>query len=150
MIGPASAWALACLLTLPISNCWAQVPDPPPAQTQTPVESKTPVHTPVPDDEIRAMFAGKAACPPLPWPVSFGPHEFRADGTYYRMQDLASAYGRYTIAKGKICISFSGPNPPDFCLIVTKNDGHYFFQYDSPRFPANQQPYFHTPCPLTN
>ena len=28
---------------------------------------------PVADSEIREAFVGKAACPPEPWPVGFGP-----------------------------------------------------------------------------
>src|SRR5689334_921022 len=58
----------------------------------------------VPDDEIRAAFVGHEAHPPEPWPVSVGPYEFRADGTYFRQQDLASSYGHYAIKDGRICI----------------------------------------------
>ena len=105
--------------------------------------------SPVDDQDIRTAFVGRAACPPKPWPVSFGPYEFRPDGTYFRMQDIASLHGRYTVAGGRICVSFTGPSPPDFCLEVLKTDAQYFFRYHGSPAPASPLPaYPVTPCPL--
>ncbi len=78
------------------------------------------------------MFVGKAACPPEPWPVGFGPYEFRADGAFFRKQDLASLFGRYAIADGRICVTLSGPAPPNFCLQVLKDKAQYLFRYQGP------------------
>src|SRR5437762_4907816 len=85
--------------------------------------------SPVADNEIRDVFVGKAACPPEPWPVGFGPYEFRADGVFIRKQDLASLFGRYAIADGRICATFSGPAPPNLRLQVLHDKAHYLFRY---------------------
>lgn len=82
------------------------------------------------DDDIRAAFAGKAACPPEPWPVGVGPFEFHPDGTFFRAQDIASAHGRYAIAGGKICVTLTGSDKPDFCLAVLRDAGGYSFRQD--------------------
>jgi hypothetical protein len=101
------------------------------------------------DSEIRATFVGKAACPPEPWPVGFGPYEFRSDGVFVRMQDLASLFGRYAISDGRICVTFSGPSPPDFCLEVLKDKTQYFFRYQgSPAPSPSSAPYPVTACSL--
>ncbi len=105
--------------------------------------------SPVPDGEIREVFVGKAACPPKPWPVGFGPYEFRADGVFFRQQDLASLSGRYAISGGRICVTFSGPAPPDFCLDVLKDKTQYFFRHNGAPVPdAPPAPFPVTPCPL--
>jgi hypothetical protein len=105
--------------------------------------------SPVDDSEIRATFVGKAACPPKPWPVSFGPFEFRADGVFVRVQDIASLYGRYAIADGRICASFSGPSPPNFCFEVLKDGAQYLFRDVSPPVPDTPRPPIPvTPCAL--
>jgi hypothetical protein len=105
--------------------------------------------TPVGDDEIRAAFVGKAACPPKPWPVGFGPYEFHADGEFVRAQDLASLYGRYTISGGRICVTSAGNSPPDLCLAVLKEGDQYFFRDDTPPVPAPPRLAFSvTLCPL--
>ncbi len=105
--------------------------------------------SPVPDGEIRDVFFGKAACPPEPWPVGFGPYEFRADGVFFRKQDLASLFGRYAIADGRICVTFSGPAPPNFCLQVLKDKAQYLFRYEGAPVPDPlPQPHPVTPCPL--
>jgi hypothetical protein len=96
--------------------------------------------SPVADNEIRATFVGKAACPPKPWPVSFGPFEFRADGVFVRIQDIASLYGRYAIADGRICATFSGPSPPNVCFEVLKEGTQYFFRDVSPPAPDTPRP----------
>jgi len=92
--------------------------------------------TPVQDDEIRATFVGKAACPPKPWPVSFGPYEFRADGVFFRAQDLAPWSGRYTIAKGQICITPAGAQAnagnENLCFEVLKDETQYFLRAKAP------------------
>jgi hypothetical protein len=83
--------------------------------------------------------------------VSFGPYEFKADGTYHRQQDIASAIGRYTIANGRICMTFEGPWPSNFCLEVLKTGDHYVFRHHSSATGATalpDQPV--TPCPLPN
>jgi len=91
---------------------------------------------------------GKAACPPKPWPVGFGPFEFRDDGAFVRIQDIASLYGRYGIADGRICVTFSGPLPPNFCFDVLKEGTQYFFGYNSPPPPATpSSPFPVEPCP---
>jgi hypothetical protein len=84
---------------------------------------------PVSDDEIRAAFVGHEAHPPQPWPVSFGPYEFRADGTYFRQQDIASFYGRYVINDGQICISDAQGGPAPQCYKVLRNGSQYYLQY---------------------
>jgi hypothetical protein len=105
--------------------------------------------TPVGDDEIRAVFVGKAACPPKPWPVGFGPYEFHADGEFVREQDFAPLLGRYTVSKGRICVSFAGGSPPDLCFAVVKEGSEYFFRDDTPPLPATPRlPFPVTPCPL--
>ena len=105
--------------------------------------------SPVGDDEIRAAFVGNAACPAKPWPVSFGPFEFRADGVFVRRQDIASLYGRYAIADGRICVTFTGPAPPDFCLEVLKDGAQHFFRDNSRKLPDTPGPLFPvTPCRL--
>jgi hypothetical protein len=105
--------------------------------------------SPITDDEIRAAFVGKAACPPKPWPVSFGPFELRADGVFVRVQDIASLYGRYTIADGRICATFSGPSPPNLCFEVLKDGGQYLFRDVSAPVPDTPRPPIPvTPCAL--
>jgi hypothetical protein len=102
-------------------------------------------------DEIRSTFVGKAACPPKPWGVSFGPYEFRADGHFFRQQDRASLTGYYSIADGKICIRFTDTVPVKFCLHVLKQDNQYFFRSDDPPLPeppAQRPVFLVTPCPL--
>jgi hypothetical protein len=84
---------------------------------------------PVSDDEIRAAFVGHEAHPPQPWPVSFGPYEFRADGSYFRQQDLASSYGHYAIKDGLICISDAPDGPANQCYKVLRNGTQYYLQY---------------------
>jgi hypothetical protein len=105
--------------------------------------------SPVADDEIRAAFVGKAACPPQPWGVGFGPFEFRPDGVFVQVQDIASRYGRYAIADGRICTTFSGPSPSDFCVEVLKDGAQYFFREVSPPVRDTPRPPIPvTPCPL--
>jgi len=107
----------------------------------------------VQDDEIRATFVGKAACPPKPWPVSFGPYEFRADGVFFRAQDVAPWSGRYTIAGGQICI---GPasgradaGTESLCFDVLKDETQYFLRAKAAPAPDASSVVFPvTPCPL--
>lgn len=121
----------------------ADAPSPPDAPPSPPAA------VPASDEEIRAAFAGKAACPPEPWPVSFGPWEFHAEGDYKRAQDVASAFGRYTIADGKICVTLSGSDKADFCLAVLKRgDGYLFRLDDSAAVASRRDPVPVTPCPL--
>jgi hypothetical protein len=114
-------------------------PSPPAGSTPTPAAVQ-----PASDDDIRATFVGKAACPPQPWPVGVGPHEFRADGTYARSRDLATAHGRYTIADGRICITLADSSKPDFCLAVLKDGPGYTFRLDD----APPRASTHSPVPV--
>jgi hypothetical protein len=103
----------------------------------------------VADDDIRATFVGKAACPPQPWPVGVGPHEFLADGRYRRALDVASAHGRYTVTDGRICVTLAESERPDFCLAVFASGGHFLFRLDDA--PPATSPHAATPvepCPL--
>jgi hypothetical protein len=96
----------------------------------------------VDDNEIRTAFVGHEAHPPKPWPVSFGPYEFRADGTYFRQQDLASFHGRYVIANGRICISPSD-GAGNECYKVLRDGSQYFMQDAAGQaapFPVTLQP----------
>lgn len=128
-----------------LAVAFAAVADVPPA----PDAPAVPAPVLVGDDDIRAAFAGKAACPPEPWPVGFGPFEFRADGAYFRAQDIASAHGRYVIAGGKICVTLAGSEQPNFCLAVLKDPGGYFFRLDDPANAASRHPPVRvTPCQL--
>ena len=111
--------------------------------------SASEAQTQVAESEIRATFVGKAACPPEPWPVGFGPYEFRADGVFVRVQDIASLWGRYVVSHGRICVTFSGPSPPDFCLAVLKDKLQYFFRREGSGMPRTSSlPYPVTPCLL--
>jgi hypothetical protein len=114
---------------------------------------------PVQDDEIRATFVGKAACPEKPWPVSFGPYEFRPDGAFFRAQDLAPWSGRYTVAGGQICITPASARPDagseNVCFEVLKDETQYFLRpkvgpASSAAPTANASPvqFPVTPCPL--
>jgi hypothetical protein len=97
----------------------------------------------VEDNEIRTVFVGHEAHPPKPWPVSFGPYEFRADGTYFRQQDLASFHGRYVIANGRICIGPSDGAPANECYKVLRDGSQYLLQDAAGRagpFPVTLQP----------
>jgi hypothetical protein len=99
--------------------------------------------TPVEDKDIRTAFVGHEAHPPPPWPVSFGPYEFRADGTYFRQQDLASAMGRYVIANGRICIGAEEGAPANECYKVLRDGSQYFLQNAAGRgapFPVTLHP----------
>jgi hypothetical protein len=98
---------------------------------------------PLVDDDIRATFVGRAACPPQPWPVGVGPHEFLADGRYRRARDVASAHGRYTIADGRICVTLAESERPDFCLAVFASGGRFLFRLDDT--PPAVSPYGATP-----
>lgn len=101
------------------------------------------------DEEIRAVFAGKAACPPEPRPVGVGPWEFHVGGDYVRHQDLASAYGRYAISGGKIRVTLAGSEHVDFCLAVLKRADAYLFRLDdSAAAESRHDPVAVTPCPL--
>jgi hypothetical protein len=101
------------------------------------------------DDDIRATFVGRAACPPEPWPVSFGPFEFRPDGSYFRAQDIVSAHGRYVVSGGKICVTIETLSLADFCLAVIKSGGTYAFRIESSAAGAPVLgPLPVTPCPL--
>jgi hypothetical protein len=101
------------------------------------------------DDDIRAAFVGKAACPPQPWGVGLGPHEFAADGSYRRARDIASAFGRYTIADGRICVTLMDSERPDFCLAVLRDSGRYLFRLDDePPAASTDAPEPVEPCPL--
>jgi hypothetical protein len=109
--------------------------------------------SPVQDDEIRTTFVGKAACPPKPWPVSFGPYEFRADGVFFRAQDLAPWSGRYTVASGQICISPSSAQADagtdSLCFDVLKDETQYFLRTKATPAPNASPVVFPvTPCPL--
>jgi hypothetical protein len=128
----------------------AAAADAPPPGTAPPATNVSPAAPlPASDDEIRAAFAGKAACPPEPWPVGTGPFEFRADGEYFRAQDLASAHGRYTIANGKICVTLTGTEQPGFCLAVLKDRERYVFRFDeTPAAASRHDPMPVTPCEL--
>lgn len=95
------------------------------------------------DDDIRATFVGKAACPPRPWPVGVGPHEFFADGRYRRARDVASAHGRYTVADGRICVILAESERPDFCLAVLASAGRFLFRLDDT--PPDISPHGATP-----
>jgi hypothetical protein len=98
---------------------------------------------PVEDKDIRAAFVGHEAHPPQPWPVSFGPYEFRSDGTYFRQQDLASAMGRYVIADGRICIRPAEGAFADECYKVLRDGSQYFLQDAAGRgapFPVTLHP----------
>jgi len=104
---------------------------------------------PLSDETIRATFVGKAACPPQPWPVGVGPHEFLADGRYRRARDLAPSYGRYTVADGRICVTLAESERPDFCLAVFASGGRFLFRLDDA--PPATSPHGATPvepCPL--
>jgi len=104
---------------------------------------------PVGDEEIRSIFASKAACPPEPWPVGTGPWEFRDGGDYFRAQDLASAHGRYAIQNGKICVTLVGSDKADFCLAVLKRGDAYLFRLDDSAVAASRrEPVAVSPCPL--
>ena len=104
---------------------------------------------PVGDDDIRAVFAGRAACPPQPWPVGVGPHEFLSDGTYRRRRDLASAHGRYAIADGRICVTLADSPRADFCLAVLGAGDRYLFRLDDdPPAASTHAPVAVEPCPL--
>jgi hypothetical protein len=101
------------------------------------------------DDDIRAAFVGKAACPPQPWPVGVGPHEFSADGRYRRARDIAAAHGRYTIADGRICVTLAESEKPDFCLAVFASGPRFLFRLDDA--PPAESPFPATvvePCAL--
>jgi hypothetical protein len=98
---------------------------------------------PVEDRDIRTAFVGHEAHPPQPWPVSFGPYEFRSDGTYFRQQDLASAMGRYVIADGRICIRPAEGAFADECYKVLRDGSQYFLQDAAGRgapFPVTLHP----------
>ncbi len=108
-----------------------------------------PAAVPAGDEEIRAVFTGKAACPPEPWPVGVGPWEFHAEGDYKRTQDVAPAFGRYAIAGGKICVTLARSDKVDFCLAVLKSDGGFLFRLDdSAAIASRRDPVPVTPCPL--
>ena len=140
---PAVAIALAAAADAP-----APVPD---AGTPAPTAQSSPPApaVAVKDEDIRAAFAGKAACPPQPWAVSTGPWEFRTNGEYFRAQDLASAHGRYVIQDGKICVTLAGSDKADFCLAVLKREDEYLFRLDDSAAAASRRPPVPvTPCPL--
>jgi len=135
----------------------APSPDAPPGApapgTQAPSAqapaAPVPMPMPVGDEDIRSIFAGKAACPPEPWPVSTGPWEFHDDGNYFRAQDLAAAHGRYAIQNGKICVTLMGSDKADFCLAVLKRGDTYLFRLDDSASAASRrEPVAVTPCPL--
>ena len=134
----------------------AEVPAPPPLQaapTSVPTPSAPPAPTPPPtplnNEDIQAVFAGKAACPPGEAPVGVGPWEFHADGDYMRQQDLASAHGRYAVANGKICVTLVDSDKVDFCLAVLKRGDGYLFRLDESESVASRRdPVAVTPCPL--
>lgn len=106
---------------------------------------------PVGDDDIRAAFAGKAACEPQPFGVGLGPHEFHADGIYRRARDLASAHGRYAVTDSRICVTLMDSEQPDFCFAVLVSDGHYLFRLDDqPPAKSKHAPVPVEPCPLPN
>ncbi len=88
--------------------------------------------TPVADAEIRAHFVGRAAVPAAPLPVGFGAYEFRADGSFHRQQDIASLFGRYVVADGKICIepAAGDPHGERFCLVVLREGDQYFLRVE--------------------
>ncbi len=122
----------------------------PPAVTAPPAATVSPAApASAGDDDIRAAFVGKAACPPEPWPVGLGPFEFRIGGEYFRAQDIASAHGRYTIANGKICVTLVGSDQPNFCLAVLKDGERYLFRLDeAPTVASRRDPMPVTPCDL--
>jgi hypothetical protein len=135
---------LVMSLTVLLPEVSASAADAPPAADVSPA-----VPSPAGDDDIRAAFAGKAACPPQPWAVGVGPFEFRPDGAYFRAQDLASAHGRYAIAGGKICVTLTGSDKPDFCLAVLKDAGGYAFRLDeSAALASGHTPVRVVPCDL--
>jgi hypothetical protein len=106
---------------------------------------------PMIDADIRAVFAGKAACEPQPWGVGVGPHEFHADGAYRRARDVADAHGRYTIKDGRICITLADSQQPDFCLAVLASGGRYLFRLDdAPPATSQHGPVAVEACPLPN
>jgi hypothetical protein len=106
---------------------------------------------PAGDDDIRAAFAGKAACEPQPSGIGLGPHEFHADGVYRRARDLASAHGRYAVADSRICVTLMESEQPDFCFAVLVSGGRYLFRLDDqPPAQSNHAPVPVEPCPLPN
>jgi hypothetical protein len=129
--------------SVPINSCFVLV------TVATLLVFPVSAQSPIGDEEIRSAFVGKAACPPQPWPVGFGPFEFRADGAFVRIQDTGSLYGRYTIADGRICVTLSDSSAPSFCLDVLKDGTQYFLRDLSPPLPATPPgPFPVTPCPL--
>lgn len=106
---------------------------------------------PATDDDIRAAFVGRAACEPQPWGVGLGPHEFHADGAYRRARDVANAHGRYTVADGRICITLTESEQPDFCFAVLVSGGRYLFRLDdAPPAASAHAPVPVEACPLPN
>jgi hypothetical protein len=132
------------------SSTATPAPAPAPTQAPAPAPAAPPAPaSPVDDADIRATFTGKAACPPEPWPISVGPWEFHAGGNYVRVQDLASAFGRYAIADGKICVTLAGSDKADFCLAVLKRGDGYLFRLDTAAGGGSRHdPVPVTPCPL--
>ncbi len=129
----------------------AQVP--PAAPSDTPASPAPPappaVTTPADDQDIRARFAGKAACPPGEPPVGVGPWEFHEGGDYVRQQDLTTAHGRYAVVNGKICVTLAHSDKVDFCLAVLKRGDRYLFRLDDSQTLASQRdPVPVAPCPL--